>query len=454
MIKHSYLKFIILLVIIAGCEEYKYSIEMKPGDRGVERKLTLSDNIPEDKRAAIAKLYEKQIDHNTFWGIFDTNFPDDVGGAGYYTTFDSDMGQAVFYSERFGGNDNLNDTLQKMQMIADRIVDFLIGWLEYELGNDPNFVYLKAFCNKSLRSDLKNMAIYFWLSNILKEFKGVDSNEILIRMMQYFVERGYFSPKETLLLLENSDEITEEKAYNLVRRFVSAKMGYSDPNIAVERLKFFSDKEHLEKSMEQYICTTDFFKKSWEEKKIQENDPNAEPPQIDVGEFITHDIDLKFDLFSWETSKVEVKLACANEPFYTNGQWNRQAGQVVWLSDIVDDMKLPTFLYASWSEPNMEFQQKHFGQRVLSNENLAQYCIWRENLGEEEGKEWDSFVSSLNPSEDLEERLKAFRFSVSQRKGSDAEENDLAQKPRELILAVLKSEKEKKEDTKTQTNGE
>jgi hypothetical protein len=451
MTKHSYLKFIILLLIITGCEEYKYSIDMKPGNRGIERKLTVSDNLPEDKRAAIAKLYEKQIDHNTFLGRFDTNLPDDVGGAGFYTTFNTDMGQAVFYSERFGGNDNLNDTLQKMQMIADRFVDFLIGWLEHELGGDPNFVNLKAFCNKNLRSDLKNMAIYFWLSNVLTEYKSIDSEEIVARMLHYFTERGYFNPKQMYVASVGGDN---EQVLRLLRQWIADKMCYSSPEIATERLEFLSDTKHVEESMERYIRTTDFFTKAWEAKKLQENDPNAELPNIDVGEFIMHDIDLKFDLFSWETSKVEVKLACKNEPFYTNGQWNEQAGHVVWLSDIADDMKLPTFLYVSWSEPNRKYQQEHFGCIVLVDEDLAQYCIWRENLGKDEGEEWDSFVSDLNPEENLEGRLKAFRFSIGLQKELNTEENNLAQKPCELILAALKSEKEKKEDIKTQTNRE
>ena len=148
MTKYSYLKFIILFIFIAGCEEYKYSIEMKPCDEGVERKLICPSYLSQDKRESITKLYEKQVDPNTFWGRFNENLPNDVGGAGFYTTFNTDMGQAAFYSERFRGDDNLNDTLQKVQMIADRSVDFLIGWLENELGDDPNFVKFKAFCNE------------------------------------------------------------------------------------------------------------------------------------------------------------------------------------------------------------------------------------------------------------------------------------------------------------------
>lgn len=445
MTRHSYLKFIVLLLIIAGCEEYKYRIEMKPCDFGVERKLTLSNNFPEDKRAAITKLYEKQIEPNIFWGSFDTNLPNDVGGAGFYTTFNTDMGQAAIYSERFGGNDNLNDTLQKIQMAVDRVVDLLIGWLEYELGDDPNFASLKTFCNEKLRSDFKNMAIYFWLSDILREH--AESEEIIIRMIHYFIERGYFGPKQMYMTSLAGDE---ELVLRLIRQLIANKMGYSSDEIAIERLGFLSDFEQVEESMERYIRTTDFFKKAWEVKKLQENDPNAKPPT--TSEIFDSTLDgTLFDLDIFEpTYKVEVKLTCPNVPCYANGEWDEQAGQVVWLSEIAEDMKLPTFFYASWSEPNSEYQQEHFGQVVLTGEDLARYCVWRENLDKQEGREWDSFVQSLNPGEDLQERLNAFKFSSDRHKGLDTKQSDLARNTRELILAGLKSEKEKNEETKKQ----
>jgi len=451
MAKHSYLKFIVLLLIIAGCEEYKFCLEMKPSEQGIERKLICPDNLPEDQRVTIAKLYEKQINPNIFWGRFDTNLPNDVGGAGFYTTFNTDMGQAAFYSERFRGDDNLNDTLQKVQMIADRSVDLLIGWLEYELGDDPKFVKFKAFCNENVRRDIKNMVIYFWLSNNLPEHKNTASEEILIRMIHYVIERGYLSPKQMYLFAESSG-VDDEQILRRLRQWIADKMDYSSPEIATERLGFLSDAKRAEESMQRYIRTTDYFTKTWEAKKLQENDPDAEQPQVSMDEFITHDIDLEFGLFSWSDSKVEVKLACKNKPFGTNGEWNEQTNQVVWLSNIAGDIKLPTFFYALWSEPNRKYQEEHFGRVVLGDEALAQYCMWRENLDEKKAKEWDSFVLSLNPGEDLEGRLNAFRFSTDQQKELDAEEGDLAQKPRDLILAGLKAEKENKDDIKTQTD--
>ena len=449
MTKYSCLKFITLFIFIAGCEEYKYSIEMKPCDEGVERKLICPNDLSQDERESIAKLYEKQIDPNVFWGRFNENLPNDVGGAGFYTTFSTNMGQVTTYSERFRGNDNLNHTLEQAQLLTDRMADFLIGWLEYELGDDPNFVNLKAFCNENLRPDLKNLIIYFWLSNILEEYKNGALEEMSMRMQHYAIERGYLSTKEMHLLTEAD----QEKGLRLFRQLVTDKMGYSLPGMVAERLAFLSDGKRAEESIARYIRTTDFFKQAWEEKKRQENDPNAKPPEINVDDFITHDIDFEFDFFSWSNRKIEVKLACKNEPFETNGEWDEQASQVVWRSSIAGDENLPTFFYASSSDPNRKYQEEHFGEVVLSNEALAEYCTWRENLDEEKGKEWDVLILSLNPSEDLEKQVGSFRFSSEDRqkqKESDEKESDLAEKPRELILTGLKAKKEEKEHRKTQ----
>jgi hypothetical protein len=452
MAKQSYLKFIILFILIAGCEDYKYSIEMKPCEEGIERKLICSSNLTQDKRENIAKLYEKQIDPNIFWGRFNENLPNDVGGAGFYTTFSTNMGQVNIYSERFRGNDNLNYNLEQAQLLADRIADFLIGWLEYELGDDPNFVHLKAFCNENFRPDLKNLTIYFWLSIILEEYKEGALEEMSMRLQHYVIERGYLSPKEMHLLTESFED-GQKQGLRLFRRLVMDKMGYSLPGMEAERLVFLSDNKHAEDSIKRYIRTTDFFKKAWEEKKRQENDPNTEPPQTDIDDVIMHDIDFEFDIFSWSDSRIEVKLACENEPFETNGKWDKEAGQVVWRCSIAGNEELPTFFFASSSDPNRKYQQEHFGDIVLSGETLAEYCIWREKLDEGKAKEWDSFILSLTPSENLEKQVSSFRFSQDRQKQkeSDVKESDLAEKPRELILTGLKAKKEEKEHGKTQT---
>lgn len=448
MTKRAYLELIIVSLFVAGCleEKYTYTIEMKPSGGGIERKLTCTGDFSNEELERIAKLYENRIDRHTFSGRFDRNLPKDVGGAGYYSALSTDMGKAAFYSERFRGNDNINDTLVKVQTIADRCVDFLIGWLEHELGDDPNLASLKAFCDKNVRHDVRNLAVYFWLSSISRNLKGIDNGEIPARMMHYVIERGYFGANQMHLLAEIY-EGDNDQSLRLLRQWVAEKMGYASREIASERLAFLSDGKCAEESVERYIRTTDVFAEAWEAKRLKENDPNAEPPRINVGDVILHDIDFDFDILSWSESKVEVRLTCTNKLFATNGKIDEQAKQIVWSETIAGNDGLPTFFYASWSQPDEKFQQEHFGRVVLGDEALARYCAWRANLGQAQGKEWDTFVAGLKPGQDLEGRLKNFRFSSDQQKTPDEEKSDLAQVPRELILAGLKSEEEKTDDT-------
>ena len=114
MAKCFCLMFAILLVFLAGCETYKYSLEMKPCDDGVERKLVWSGDMSDDVRNRISKSYKKRVGSNTFYGKFSGRLPNDVGGAGFYNSFVTNMGKMTIYSERFRGKDDLNekDTLK------------------------------------------------------------------------------------------------------------------------------------------------------------------------------------------------------------------------------------------------------------------------------------------------------------------------------------------------------
>lgn len=447
-----YISFIILFIFFTtGCEKtYKYCIEMKPCEQGVERKLICSGNFSDEELERIAGLYENRINRHTFSGRFDANLPKDVGGAGFYMSFISNMGKTTVYSERFMGDDDLYVKLNQMGLGVDRFIDFVIGWLEYELGDDPNYDKLHEFCDNNLRQDCKNLSYYLWLERILSKYQDDVHQEFSMRAIHYLLERDYFSQKELLLLLEGTDKRIEETAYNIVHRIVAGKMGYSDPNVAAERLKFLSDKEHLEKSIERYIPTTDLYKKIWETKKIEEADPNAEPPE--TGDVLCSVLEgTWFDLdFFAPTYTIEVKLTCDSIPFASNGQWDAEAQQVVWSVNIGNDPVsivngplIPTYFYSSWSIPDKKFQEEHFGRVILSDEVLAEYCIWQKGLDEKRGKEWNAFIVSLKPDQDIKKLVGVFRFSDD----TQTEEADLAEKPRELILAGLKEKKKIREDT-------
>jgi len=431
--------YIVLFILLVGCEEEKYSIEMKPCEEGIERKFAFSGRLSDDERQRLSKLYQEQIDPNTFRGVFNENLPNDVGGAGFYTTFTTNMGKTAMYSERFRGDDDLNYTLENAQLLGDRFADFLIGWLEYELGNHPNFVDLKEFLDYDFRQDAKNIIIYNGLSDTLDKYDSNAADEIEVRMKNYLIERGYLGPKEMELFVQKC-ETDQEELLRVMRRLITEQMGLSCPHATFDWLEFLSDGERAEASAQRYIHSTEYFKEAWEAKKREENDPYAEPPDLDIDiiDFVMRDTD--FILFDSGSGRIEVKLACDCEPFSTNGNWDDKSGQVVWSGSIAGDNDLPTFLYASWGEPNQAFQEEYFGCVALSGKRLSEYCIWREALDESKAEEWDAFVLSLFPGEDLEKQISDFRFSdyVAAEREADVQPVDLATKPRDLILAGLR----------------
>ena len=56
------------------------------------------------------------------------------------------------------------------------------------------------------------------------------------------------------------------------------------------------------------------------------------------------------------------------------------------------------------------------------------------------GKEWDSFIFSLDPNQNLEQRVGSFRFSdyKSKEKESDAMDGDISETICDYIIAGLK----------------
>ena len=105
-----------------------------------------------------------------------------------------------------------------------------------------------------------------------------------------------------------------------------------------------------------------------------------------------------------------VLLKLPQEPFQTNGAWNKETSSTEW-SCGYRGSPLPTMCYAFWADPCREFQTKHFGRVVLDGYNLAEYCLWRASLTVAEGRQWDGFIQTLTPVPASVEQLKAFRFA-------------------------------------------
>lgn len=427
---------IISIVVCVGCEEYV--IDMRPAGNTIERKITCPSRLSEEARKTLMKVYEKQIDANTFIGTFGSSLPNDVGGAGFYASLVTDMGSTATYFERFRGDDDLNRTVESWQDMTDRYVDFTIEWLKSELGDEPNFANLRNFLDQSVRVDAKNIGLYLWLAVEAGVNEGADANqnEMVMRSIHYILERGYVKAEE-LPVVTRREYYQDEELIRLARRIVAEKMGYSDCNKAGEKLGFLADEDSIHTSLVKYIKSTERFKQMAAEREgpqLHERDANAQSSDVDIHKFISGGVELEYeyDIFGG-TCKVEVTLACGSKPIETNGQWDEPNGSVHWSAYVKGKGRLPTFYYARWSEPNENFQSRHFGRIILDGKNLAEYCCWEKSIEAGQARRWNEFISGIDPNMEIGP-IVAFRFS-----GESAEPNapSLADVPRTLILNAL-----------------
>jgi hypothetical protein len=427
----------VLAGFLGGCEYDEYEIELTPRGQEIRREITAwhvgsqdgatkAVRLSDEKLAAIAKLYEKRLTRphevkQLFVGTFRARTPSDVGGAGFYTRLDSRMGYACAYVERFRGRDEQAGMVQEAMTKVDKTVDLLVGWLGSQLSGEEGFGRLREFVDKDLRLDLKNFVVYAWMSRVLRAHKAKKeaNEELMVRILQYFAERDYFSPKELPTIgrfaIEAVEHDSPDRLLSFVQRFLAAKMGVPADKPIPKALAFLSSEEAAKKSLEAYLRTTEEYKqrlREWEKQRkttTQATQPGPleliDGPDIDLPIF-------ELDLFgSSGQDSLSLKLAAAAKPWATNGAWDANTGKVGWSSTLRGGKDLPVLCYALWSRPDEAFQKARFGKVVLDGPELASYCLWREGLARKEAREWRAFLASLKPQADLKKKLQAFRFS-------------------------------------------
>lgn len=453
---------VLAALAIGGCETNRYEIKMTPADDGVQRELTFwrertVDNKPQvvafpaDELAKLAAAYGADVParaagKHTLAGLFAGELPDDVGGRGSYMHWNTSLGSSTAYVERIRGNDDLLADVETRHKAADRIADLLIGWLTSELEGEAGFAELRDFMDHGLRRDLKNLSLYSWTYAMSSDRPEEAQAECLLRVGQYFFERSYFTSDQVPELSRAVRETARGEPTRLlgfVQRFAASKLGIAEAQPIPASLGFLSESASLEASINEYLRRTDEFQRLLEEwNREQAENPAAEMPKPNavLGDLVAAAF-LPTVHFG-RADRVAVVLAATARPFQTNGQWDEQAGQVHW-SEMLPAGKaqrtgFPPLLYAVWSTPDAQAQQAHFGRVVLKGSALSEYCLWYHGLSQPESQQWDAFVSSLRPADNLTQRLRAFRFSHEPPAREDDDQDSLlVATPRELILSAL-----------------
>lgn len=443
-----------MLLLVAGCTRARYVVEITPDGAGFQRRLTAwkesagnppkIEELPEQEVRRISDQYPGQSSFirdgkRTFQGPFHGATPQDVGGAGQLRQFASPLGSSWIYLERFRGSDDVETQLSRRREAADRLVDLLLGWLDSELGDQPEAAAVRRFVDGDLRGDLKNLGVYAWTHRAVAARDGAFELEFAWRTGQYLAERDYLSPADLPGLHRALAQNDPRRLAALLQRIVVRKIGIPADQPVPRSLEFLKDPQRVGESIARYLRATEEFQQrlaAWQRKQAEgpEAAGNAPDPLELVGEPLAQ---LFFNL-SLGSDQLEVRLKLPAEPFDTNGQWQGESGAVTWDRSLVDQDTLPVLVYAAWSVPDQDVQTGHFGRVVLRDQALAEYALWHGGLSEQEAGEWAGLLASLRPGPGMVPALNAFRFSTDP-PANDPDEPapSLADRARELILAGM-----------------
>lgn len=373
---------VLLTVVLCGCLQKTYGITLVPEGEELQRKLS-------------------------------PGFPEDALGWSCYRRLTSNVGMLSVYAERFGAVHDPAKEFSEVRTVAAKAGSLLAGWFETELGAEAGFDKLREFCTKELPRDLENVAFNMLLVESLPHAAEEAEEEAGVRTLQYLCERGYFEVEQVPAIVRAAEEGDAQKLLALAQRFVADKMGIpKDQEPLPSCLGFLSTPERARASLEAYIRSAEEFRecvRQWEIAR-QARPDQEEPGLLEFACGSVIDSCLHIELFP---DRLRVRLACSVEPFSTNGQWDGVTNYVVWEGTPGSKTSAGQFCYAFWSVPDTAFQARHFGKAVLQGQELAEYIVWRCGLSEEEGRQWDEFVSGLEPGEGLGERIDSFVFPAA-----------------------------------------
>jgi hypothetical protein len=428
---------LLLLAVAAllGCQHTHYEVELVPEGDSVTRKMTvwrerqedgrtIIEELPTEELTRIAEAYGKPIPppsavKHTFHGRFSGELPADLQGKGWYVTWDSPLGRVAAYSERVRGDIDLAGDVADRQAAADELTDLIVGWADSEWKAIEGFPKLREFLDVELRRDLKNLSLYWWAYTTTAEEASSGTEQAAVRMTHYLAERGYFQPTETPRLARAIQEVSQGKPHRflkMVQQLIVRKLGRESEEKIPESLKFLADPEKAQASIERYLESTEQYQALLEQwKKEAALDPDREPPKPRDVLGLAAARAFPLDMLFADNDQLKVRLSLDEPPIATNGDWNKEEHAVVWSREIPNagdtDHSPPTFFYATWVEPRVAAQEVAFGRVVVQGERLASYCLWYAGLSEDEARQWDTFVATLRPGEDLAEKIGKFRFA-------------------------------------------
>jgi len=433
-------------VLLSGCLPTYYEVELVPDGgtmhRSIERPFGPEhyDHVASiygiEPTAEILASFDKKDDSkHSFSGSFEFAMPDDNNNSGYLYHCDSPLGSASWYTERFGGHDQIATTLENQKTAVNRMWDLWLVVLEALVGAEPEFDELRSFLDLTMRNDILNMAQTMSVTDIGVdatvslpdlggEFEGLDT---VLRLLHYLDAHGYIEPAEILSMITESENAFDDEAAGFIKilgRSIGRKMGLpGNEQIppAFARLAAHSYEE-LEQAIDQLIQESASVSALLTRWKDEDHAQGLTDKQM-LEAMAQRALSFELSLFSLGGDVLRVRLRLPIEPYVTNGRWIEEdaalepaipGAMVEWMYPLASSLAiksdLPVILHAMWAEPSVEYQVQKFGAVVLEQEDLDAFCWWRLRLAENQLAAWDAFVDELHGGPDLRASLQRFRF--------------------------------------------
>lgn len=428
----------ISVVATLGCTRDVYELKLEPGEKGLARTLTVwneptspsptapLNRLKAEKLKLLGELYPERTTtdadiRQTFRGTFSDKMPADIGGSGTYETFDSPLGGAHWYVERFRGSDDFDAQLYDRRAAADRLADLVVGWFDLELKDSPHKDAVHRVLHQDFRQDLRNVTAFFLISSSKPDahaptdeatpdnlmLKAPEAHP-LVRVGQYLIERGYFTPGE-LTALVAKEPGREAEVLRVMRRKLGRDLNLTAAE-ADKAFEFLTPSEATAASWRDYLRTTPEYTRllsGWKKSK-KPADPDEPDPLKVIEQLMMPTLIDPALLPTGDDVRVELKTPI--QPYLTNGEYDAGDGAIRWRGSLnAAGFGLPMICTAAWSVPNEKFQSAHFRDVLIKGEKLAQFAALYHSLPTQLRTEYADYLATLKPADALRETMPDFK---------------------------------------------
>ena len=197
-----------------------------------------------------------------FAGTFSGATPQDIGGAGSWSRFKSEMGDLCLYVERFRGNPDQAAVLARAAYCADQLAELVALWFAAEMKDEPRLATLLTFIRGPFRG--RTCAMSPFISGCRRR-RGTGAGggeghaeEFAVQGAQFLAERGYLKVEDLPVLLgamsrQQDRDVTQ--ALRLIQRQVATRMGVPQDQPTPDSLGFLGDVKRATESYERFRKT-------------------------------------------------------------------------------------------------------------------------------------------------------------------------------------------------------